>query len=109
MKPQLFIIKYESAHWCGGASYCVVLAFNELHAEELAEEFMDENMRELFVDEYTYDLDDGGNLDEDQAHTVNSIEEFGPEHDQWKWFLDKDQRDNFYPCIGFEFEDLNLE
>lgn len=106
MENKLFLINYEGAHWCGGRSACVVLATDEVEAELEAVEFMDETMRELFSDEYQDDLEDGGRLDEDQAYTINSIEEFGPDHDQWKWFLDYDQRSNFYPCINFEFEDI---
>lgn len=105
MKKKLYLINYEGAHWCGGRSACVVLAADEVEAEAEAEGFMDESMRELFHDEYQYDLDDGGSLDQDQAHTVNSIEEFGPGHKRWEFFLEANQRAHFYPCINFEFED----
>jgi hypothetical protein len=106
MKKKLFLIEYEGAHWCGGISHCVVVAEDEVEAESEAEAYMDESMRELFADEYQDDLEDGGNADDDVAYTVRSIEEFGPEHENWKWFLDYDQRSNFYPCINFEFDDI---
>ena len=106
MKKKLFLVEYEGAHWCGGISHCVVVAEDEVGAESEAEAYMDESMRELFADEYQDDLEDGGNADDDVAYTVRSIEEFGPEHENWKWFLDYDQRSNFYPCINFEFDDI---
>lgn len=106
MEKKLFLIEYEGAYWCGGISYCVVLAEDEIEAESEAESYMDETMRELFADEYQDDLDKGGNADEEPAHTVMSIEEFGPEHEDWKFFMDENQHNNFYPCIGFEFKDI---
>lgn len=106
MEKKLFLIDYEGSQWCGGRSHCVVLAENDVDAELAAVEHMDAEMRELFSSEYEDDLNEGGTADEDIAYSVNSIEEFGPEHDQWQWFMDKVQRENFYPCIGFTFEDI---
>lgn len=106
MEKKLFLIEYEGAHWCGGISHCVVLAEDETEAEAEAEGYMDETMRELFADEYCEEQEEGGNAYDDIAYTVRSIEEFGPEHEDWKWFLDEVQRSNFYPCINFEFEDF---
>lgn len=105
MKPKLFLIEYEGSQWCGGRSTCVVLAFSESHAEELAANYMEESMRDLFSDEYN-DLEDDGYDDGAKAYTVNSVKEFGPDHDQWKFFMDENQRNHFYPCIGFEFKDI---
>lgn len=106
MTQQLYLINYQSSQWCGGMSKCVVQASDETQAEDEAEFWMDESMRELFSTEYAEDLEEGGTLDEDPAYSVDSIEEFGPEHDEWQWFLDEVQRTNFYPCIGFDFEDV---
>jgi hypothetical protein len=96
MTKQLFIIEYESAHWCGGQSNVVVWAEDEAHAEILAEAHMEETMRELFSDEYEEE-----GLDDESAVTINSVEPFCLGHEQWVFFLDPSQ-DQFYPVIGEE-------
>ena len=106
MTQQLYLINYQSLQWCGGMSKCVVLATDPVNAEYIAEEFMDTSMRELFSEEYAEDLEEGGIADEDYAYSLDSIEEFGPEHDEWQWFMNEVQRTNFYPCINFKFEDI---
>lgn len=95
---KLYIIDYESAHWCGGQSYMVVWARNEVDAELQASLAMEESMRELFSDEYQ---DDPG-LDEECPYSVNSVEEFGPGHEHWEYYQMPDQRAAFYPTIGEE-------
>ena len=107
-QQQLYLIRYQSSHWRGGMSDCVVLATNQDTAVSCAELWMDVSMRELFSTEYAENREEGGTLDEGPAYSIDSIEDFGPEHDEWRWFLDEVQRTNFYPCIGFEFEDLGL-
>lgn len=97
---KLFIISYESSQWCGGQSHCLVYAFNENQAEELASHWMDESMRELFSSEYQDDLDDGGDLDADSAFTVHSVEELTPEHEMWQYVQDEVQQRNFYPYVN---------
>lgn len=97
---QLYIIEYESLHWCGGKSNVVVYASDEDDATELAEEHMDLEMRDLFLTEY----EEQPELEDEPAYSVNSVEEFNPEHDQWKFFIDETQRISFYPIIGCAFE-----
>jgi len=97
---KLFILSYESSQWCGGASHCLVYARNEAQAEELAEQFMDQDMRDLFSTEYEEDREDGGELEEDAAHSVNSIEELTPEHEMWEYVQDEVQQRNFYPYVN---------
>lgn len=97
---KLFIIAYESMHWCGGSSHCLVYARNESQAKELADQFMDENMRDLFSGEYECDAEEGGDIDEEAAHTVNSVEELTPEHEYWVYVQDEVQQRNFYPYIN---------
>lgn len=108
MTQQLYLISYQSSQWCGGMSNCVVLATNEDTAVDGAEMWMDESMRELFSTEYSEDLEEGGEADQECAYSIDTVEKFGPEHDEWQWFLNEVQRTNFYPCIGFEFKDLGL-
>lgn len=100
MTKQLYLIDYESAHWCGGSSNVVVWAENKNHASELAEVHMEEDMRELFSGEYALTEDEEGDwYTEESAVSVNSVEEFGPTHDEWQFFLDPSQS-QFYPVIG---------
>ena len=108
MTQQLYLVSYQSSHWHGGMYQCVVLATNHDTVVPCAGLWMDVSMRELFSTEYAENLAEGGTLDKDLAYSINSIEDFGPEHDEWQWFLNEVQRTNFYPCIGFEFEDLGL-
>lgn len=93
---KLFLIYYESAHWCGAGNHVVVWATSVPHAEYLAEDHMEEDMRELYSDEYT---DEDGLYDDESAVSVITCEEFGPEHENWKFFQDPSQS-SFYPVIG---------
>ncbi len=94
---KLFLIEYENMHWCGGSLNVVVWAIDEDDAREVAEDHMETEQRELFMAE----LEDEPELEEDSAHTVNSVEEFDPSHDQWQWFADPQQRAHFYPVVGY--------
>ena len=104
---KLFLIDFESAQWCGGQSNVVVHADTAEEAVLLAESHMEDVMRELFFDEIEEAFGDDGL--EDCAFTVNSVEEFGPEHETWKFFEMWDQRTSFYPEIGGNyFNDCEL-
>ena len=94
---KLFIISYQSSQWCGGSSHCLVYASNAAQAEELAEWYMDESMRELFSTEYA---EEGGDLDDESAYSVASVEELTTEHEMWKYVQDEVQQRNFYPYIN---------
>lgn len=100
MTKQLFIIDYECAHWCGGPSNVVVWAEDADDAREVASYHMEEEMRELFSDEYRDECDEEDCEHSDEsAVTINSVEEFGPDHEEWQFFLDPSQS-QFYPIIG---------
>ena len=102
MTKQLYIICYDSAHWCGGESHCVVWAESPDDAVDVAGVFMEETMHEMFRDEYddyyneetcTFDFDD------ESAVQVQWVELFGSEHDHWEYYQD-DCQEEFYPVIG---------
>lgn len=95
---KLWLIDYESSQWCGGQSNVVVHAEDADHAQELASEHMDEAMRELFADHYDGESEDA--CENEQAYSVNKVEEFNPDHDEWKFFMDEGQRRVFYPEVG---------
>lgn len=103
MTKQMYIIEYNSAHWCGASHQCVVWAKSAEQAEDLAGLFMEEHLRELYSDEYNvdYDEDEGlyGEYDDESAYQVVSVEPFGPAHDCWEYFQDPTQAE-FYPQIG---------
>lgn len=97
MSKKLFLIYYESAHWCGAGNYVVVWATSGPHAEYLAEVHMEEDMRELYSNEYNEE--EGDNYADESSVSVITCEEFGPEHEDWKFFQDPSQS-SFYPVIG---------
>ena len=103
MTKQLYIIEYESAHWCGGQSHCVVWAENSDEAEVLAGLHMEESMRELFSDEYHDEFDDDYEqysvYDDESAYVVTWCEPLTPAHDHWEYYQDPTQSE-FYPEIG---------
>ena len=106
MDMNLYIVDYESSRWCGGQSYAVVMAENVEDAEACPEleTHMEETMREMFSGEDDAD----GTDDDDVSYFINSVEEFLPGHEAWKWFMDEKQREAFYPCVNFEFRKLRL-
>lgn len=102
MTKQLYIIQYDSAHWCGGESHCVTWAHSAEEAQEEAHEYMETSMRELFSDEYNdyyNDETETGAYDEECAYVVNWCELLTPEHEHWPYYTDPTQAD-FYPLIG---------
>lgn len=90
-----YIIDYENSHWCGGQLFVVVNAKNEDEAQDLAEVHMTETQRELFSDEYEED----GEFEDESPYTVNSVEEFTPNHEYWRFYKDPSQSE-FYPEIN---------
>lgn len=93
----LWLIDYESAHWCGGQSHVVVVAESEDEARILAEDHMESEMRELFSGEFEDETDES--FDEECAYTVNSCEPFDETHEHWEYYTDPSQ-EQFYPTIG---------
>lgn len=94
MTKELYIIEYESMHWCGGGSHCLVWAESGDEAIELASDHMEESMRELFSDEIEED-----DLDAEMQATVNSVElVIGSTYE--KYVRDPSQQTNFYPLIN---------
>lgn len=102
MFNRLYIIQYDSAHWCGGESHCVVWAENADEALLEASVFMEDNMRELFsaeYDDYYNDDTEAGAYDDESAYVVNWCEPLTPEHEHWEYFQDPSQS-QFYPMLG---------
>lgn len=98
-KP-MWLIDYENAHWCGGQLNVVVHADSADEALYLAEDHMADEQRELFSEEYGESVREDEEYSDECPYTVNSVEAFGPEHEEWKFFQDPIQRANFYPVIG---------
>lgn len=94
---QLYILEYESAHWCGGASHCVAWAENKQEAESEADSWMEESMLELFSDMH----DDEPDLDDESAYTLNFVTPLAGS-DFEKYYKDLQQRASFYPCVNTE-------
>lgn len=96
------MIDYENAHWCGGQLHVVVWAQDEIEAEILASDFMEETQRELFSDEYGESLLEDEEYEDESAVSVNSVELLDENHEYWKYFVDKTQ-ESFYPIIGMPY------
>ena len=94
MQKQLYIIEYESARWCGGASHCVVWAISEDEAALDADAFMEESMLELFSDEDSDEEETG-----DVAHVVNWVKLMQGSGFE-EYYADEQQRRHFYPCVN---------
>ncbi len=98
MQKQLYVIEYESAHWCGGQSHCVAWANSDHEAEDEAASFMESHMRELFSDGHEDEDFDG---DGDPAYSVIRVELLAGSEDE-EFYNMPDQRSNFYPCVNSE-------
>lgn len=91
---KLWLITYESAHWCGASdTKCVVRAASAEEAEDKASDHMTSEMLELFSDEY-----DEEDSIEECVYSVVSVEEFDASHSEWKWYTDPTQS-QFYPEV----------
>jgi hypothetical protein len=97
MNKQLYIIDYESSQWCGGASHCVVWATDVDDAVDEASDYMEDEMRELFADEYN-DEDEECDVNE-CAYSVNAVESFDETHEYWKFYMDTEQS-QFFPLVN---------
>jgi hypothetical protein len=89
----LYLIYAESANYAGYGQHFVVEAEAEEEAKELAE---------AEIEDYFYQQDQDQLEEEDvEVHTYGSIvrvEEFGPGHDEWQYYLDPGQA-QFYTKV----------
>ena len=93
---QLYIIQYQSAHWCGGIATCVVWANSEKEATDKAECHMEDEMHELFADEIE---------EEDLAHEPQAVVDHVQclvGHNLEEYYNDENHCLNFYPCVNPE-------
>lgn len=97
MTKQLFIIDYESSQWCGGQSHCVVWATDADDAVDQASVYMEEEMRELFSDEYEDDEEECDSME--CAYSVNSVEILDEKNEHWEFFQHETQA-QFYPIVN---------
>jgi hypothetical protein len=96
---KLYIIDYENAHWCGGQLYVVVWAQSPEHAETIASDWMEEQQRTLFEDEYgDVAEEEDGDYNNESAYIVNSVSLLDKDNEHWRFFHDPSQLE-FYPTI----------
>ena len=100
MNTKLYLITYEGSQWCGASdTHVVVSAETPQDAEDKASFHMEEEMRDLFSAEYEELIEEEGEgADEECAYVVTSVEEFGPEHESWKYYKHETQS-QFFPEI----------
>jgi hypothetical protein len=88
----LYIVYAESANYCGYGQHFVVEANDEEDARELTLDVSEDYFREQDesqLEEEEYDLD--GMI----YSNIQTVEEFNPEHDSWKYYKDPSQAE-FY-------------
>lgn len=91
-----FLIEYENAHWCGASgTFCVVNANSADEAVMIASDHMEEEMRELFAEEYSEE----DPHEDESAVSVTYVEEFDETNENWKWYQDPTQS-QFYPEVN---------
>jgi len=95
LKLKLYIITYDSAHWCGGELNCVVTAASPEHAVLLAEHHMAECQLELFDDEYQEEEW----LQDECPYQVTSVEVLDPSNEHWEFYNNPSQS-SFYPVVS---------
>lgn len=88
----LYIVYAESANYAGYGQHFVVEADNESEAEELVLDATEDYFREQ--DESQLE-EEGHDMDGMMFATVQTVEEFNPEHDSWKYYKDPSQTE-FY-------------
>lgn len=88
----LYLIYAESANYCGYGQHFVVKAFDKSEAETLVESAVEEYFFEQDNDQIQ---EEHGEDFEDPYGNIIRIEEFGPEHDTWKFYQDPSQAE-FY-------------
>lgn len=95
-----FLIEYESSRWAGAGNTCVVNAMDSEQAADIAADFMEEDMCELYADEDEELRDEqGADVTEDMSYSITSIEEFNETHEAWGWYQDPVQS-QFYPEVN---------
>ena len=93
----LYIIYAESANYCGYGQHFVVEAINEDDASAVAEQ----QIEEYFFDQDWDQLEEDYGPDFEGPHgSVVSVEEFGPDHESWKFYQDPTQAE-FYIKVNF--------
>lgn len=93
----LYLIKFGSEIWCSCDATCVVKAPGPEEALDIATPWMNDIIAESLRE-----------LDEDLGVDVYSVEEFGPNHRDWVYFLDEEQRVNEFPCVNFSDDDIGF-
>lgn len=84
----LYLVYAESLHYCDYGQHWVVEASNELGAEDLANECIEEYFYEQDSDQL---VEEGYDLDGMVYAQIVSVEEFGPKHECWKYYQDPKQ------------------
>ena len=94
----LYLVYCESANYCGYGQHFVVEAPDRYTAESLVEPM---------AEDYFYEQD-GPQLEEEEIDqegmvysSIMQVEEFGPEHADWKYYMQPDQA-AFYTKVNLD-------
>lgn len=91
----LYLVYAESAQYCGYGQHFVVQADSDREVDDLVANAADDYFYDLYNEELEEDGEDYG-----PYHTVHTVEEFGPEHESWKYYKDPSQAE-FYIEVNF--------
>lgn len=99
---QIYVVEYESADWAGASSHCLVMASSEEDAEEISEEFRDQDMYDTYSGEYEDNKEDFGvEPDGPYSTLVRVVPLKGSEYEQY--VKDEGQQRTYYPAVNFEY------
>ncbi len=90
----LYLAYCESANYCGYGQHFVIEAESDSEAEIPLEAYADE----YFYEQDSDHLEEDG-IDEGPYYSLIRVEEFGPEHESWKYYQDPSQEE-FYTKVN---------
>lgn len=94
----LYLIYCESSHYCGYGQHFVAEAESAFEAEVLVQSAAEDYFMQQDYDQL---VEDGEDPDSTIFSTFISTEEFGPEHNDWQFYMKPDQA-QFYLKVNVQ-------
>lgn len=96
MQNQTYIVTFSSANYCGAPDHCVVRAPDEGIARELAETYCED----FYYDQDSEQYEEEHGESADIYSNIDSVELLDEENEHWPYYLNSEQRANFYPLVA---------
>lgn len=96
---QIYVVEYKSADWAGASSHCLVMAESEEDAEELSQDFIEQDMYDTYSGEYEDNVEE---LEGPYSTIVRIVPLKGSEYEQY--VKNDSQQRTYYPEVNFEYE-----